>query len=768
MRIPYFFISFLCSVAVAAAGGPVAANLAVPVAYELNRGQADSSAAFLVHAPQYQLAIHSDGSALYHFSKHGDFIGMELRSASPPVSTSGEEPLNIITNVYRGTDRSRWITGIPSFGRVRVGQIYRGVDLIWTSREGQVEYQFLIGPGADPSGIAWRIRGARSIWLDTSGDLIMNTRGDSLRCRRPFAFQEIGGRRRRVAARFELNQDTVRLRLGKYNHGLPLVVDPVISYSQILGGSGYDAGYAVAVDSSNNVYVTGITASNDFPDAPYGRQNQDVFVSKFSAKGALQFTTILASAGNDTGSAIAVDSSGNIYVGGSAGGTGFPATSGALKTSSNGLPDGFVAKLSNSGSLLYCTLLGGSGADAVTGIAVDGSGAAYVSGNTASSDFPVTAGSPQTVLRGGYDGFVSKLNATGSALVYSTLVGGTQQDLAQSIAVNSAGIACFAGSSNSLDLAAVNAIQSANNGTTSVMAGCLNASGTAWNFLTYLGGSGTDQAQGIALDAAGNIYMTGSTSSVDFPVTAGAYQTSQLGMYDAFVVKLNSSGRSIVYATYLGGSASETGNAIAVDRYGRAWVTGFTSSFNFPTANPTQSSNQGMFDAFVSGVSAAGNSLIFSTYLGGSSDDRGFGVALSRAPAHSVWIAGFTGSLNLPVTGGSQPPPYNAFLTQYSFPEQIGTYHPTTWSLDANGDGILDPGDFLYTLGVIGTATGARKSVTTIKVSGIWTPTATAFGMRATSPSPGERPTAPPLPAIGMAMDGQRSGSSITGRGISM
>jgi len=623
---------------------------------------------------------------------------MVLHAALPHAVAAGEKRLEMVSRVYRG-DGAHWLTEIPSYRQVRSADVYRGIDLLWTSSGGEVEYQFLVGARADASGIAWRIEGARGIHVDDSGDLMVEAGANALRCRRPFAFQDIHGRRGAVDVRYEVDGETVKLRLGEYNHSLPLIIDPVISYSALIGGSGYDAGYAVALDAAGNVFLTGTTASNDFPGASYGRENQDVFVTKLSPKGALLWSTILASNGNDVGSAIAVDSGGNVYVAGTVGGTGFPTTTGAFKTVTNGVPDAFVAKLNTTGQLVYCTLLGGAGADSATGIRVDASGNAYVVGSTTSTNFPVTTGAPQTAFRGGYDGFVTKLNATGSALIYSTLVGGTGQDLLQSIALNASGIACVAGSTASTDLATVNPLQASMNGSMSVMVGCLNAGGTAWNFLTYLGGSGTDQALGIALDTTGNLYLTGSTSSVDFPTTVGVFQTVQQGGYDAFVTKINAAGQAVIYSTYLGGAANETGNAIAVDRYGRAIVAGFTGSFNFPTQNAVQNANKGAFDAFVSGVSAAGDSLFFSTYLGGSGDDRGFGLALSNTSFHSLWTTGYSGSVDFPMTAAGVPAPFNAFATQISFPQQIGTYRPSTWTLDANGNGTLDAGDFNFTYG---------------------------------------------------------------------
>ena len=403
---------------------------------------------------------------------------------------------------------------------------------------------------------------------------------------------------------------------------------------------------------------------------PGGMHNtRAVFVAKLTPDASqVLYTTILASTGNDLGRGIALDSSGNIWVAGIAGGPGFPVTATALYPSSNGAQTAFVARLDPTGRLSYATYLGGSGTSAATGIAVDASGI-YVAGYTASTNFPVTAGAPQTSFQGGSsDAFLLKFNPAGTLLLYSTLLGGTGNDTAAGVAVDASGNACVAGRTDSPTLPLRNALQASYAGNGDILLGCLNPSGTAWNFLTYLGGSGPDEANSIALDPLGNIYLTGDTFSPNFPVSGGAYQTSSRGGYDAFAVKLNAAGAAIVFATLLGGSASDSGTAIAVDSSGKVWIAGYAASVDLPvTASPGFS---GYFDGFIAEFSSDGSTLLLANYLGGSGDDRCMGMTLTSTG--EPVITGFTGSIDFPTTPGAAEPappaPYNAFVSRLKLP----------------------------------------------------------------------------------------------------
>lgn len=464
-------------------------------------------------------------------------LRLRLIGANPLARVAGENHLATRTNYFAGNDASQWKIRIANFERVRVEEVYPGIDVIYYGSGHQLEYDFNVAPGADFKAIRLRFSGAPDIRLSETGDLLIETANGMLRHRKPAAYQEINGLRRQIAAQYVIDRHhDVRLAVGQYDKHHSLVIDPILSYSTYLGGHQDDRINGVAVDAAGNVYVTGDTFSADFPVRstlqPFHSLGYDVFVAKLDPTGALIYSTYLGGFTGDTATAIAVDAAGNAYVTGATGSNDFPVTAGAFQTSLAGARsvNAFIVKLPADGSSLrYSTLLGGSG-NGVNGafefgygIAVDTNGNAYVTGATGSVDFPTTPGAVQQALNSNVDVFVTKLNAAGSSLVYST----------------------------------------------------------------YLGGDNYEESHGIAVDAGGNAYVTGYTQSRDFPVTSGALQTSSTSssLWDAFVSKLNPTGTALVYSTYFGGSNTETGNAIAVDRAGNAYVAGETESYDFPTTN---------------------------------------------------------------------------------------------------------------------------------------------------------------------------------------
>jgi hypothetical protein len=483
------------------------------------------------------------------------------------------------------------------------------------------------------------------------------------------AWQEIQGQRRAVQVGLRLSGNIASFTLGLYDPNEPLWIDPVVSYSTYIGGSGYDAGYAIALDGLGGVYVTGATSSIGFPALGSGiNGNNEAFVMKFSESGALLYTTVLASNGDTAGQAIAVDSSGNVYITGATESSNFPVTTGAWQTFPNGVSSAFAAKLNPAGSLVYATYIGGAGQTSGTGVAIDASGCAYISGYT-SAAFPTTSGAAQTVYGGGFaDAFVVKLNAAGSAAVYSTLLGAAGNDEAQAIVVDGAGEACIAGYSDSTNLATYSAFQISSGGEGDALIACLNATGSAWTMVSYLGGSNFDQAYALDIDGAGNLYVAGTTFSPDFPVTGGVFQCANAGGYDAFVAKLSPGAGSVLYATFLGGNANDTATSIAVGSGGDVWVGGYTASMNFPLSSAWQSVLGGSFDGFLSHLSPTGGALVTSSYLGGAEDDRIQGIALDATGL--VFATGSTLSTNFPVTAGAMqtaaPVGMNAFLASIS------------------------------------------------------------------------------------------------------
>ena len=570
-----------------------------------------------------------------------------------PAQVEGEEPLAAVTNYYQGGHSTEWHSGIPHYRRVRFAAVYPGIDLMWRSRGADLEYEFLAGAGAVPGHIRVRFSGASRAFIDAQGNLVLESPAGRIQHRRPVAWQEIAGVRRNVRVELSLHGMTAGFRLGAYDHQRPLWIDPVLSYSSYLGGAGYDAGYAITTDGAGGVYVTGTTASIGFPAQGSNiNSNNDAFVMKFNESGALLYTTVLASNGNTSGQAIAADSSGNVYIAGTTEANNFPVTTGAWQTVFGGVADAFAAKLNPAGNLIYATYIGGTGAEAGTGIAVDSSGNAYVSGYT-SSIFPTTKGAAQTLYGGGFaDAFVVKLNAQGSAAVYSTLLGGTGTDEAEAIRVDASGNACIAGYTDSTNLPVYAAVQPSPGGEGDALIACLNATGTAWTMVSYLGGSNLDQAFALESDTSGNLYVAGTTYSPDFPVTSGVFQPANAGSYDAFLTKLSPGGATLVYGTYLGGNGSDAATTMAVGSAGDVWIGGYTTSTNFPLSGAWQSVAGGSFDGFISHLSPTATTLLTSSYLGGSGDDRVWGIALDPNTG-TVFTAGSTLSVNFPVTPGA-------------------------------------------------------------------------------------------------------------------
>jgi Beta-propeller repeat len=491
---------------------------------------------------------------------------------------------------------------------------------------------------------------------------------------RPFIYQEIAGSKHAVPGRYVLSgTNQISFEVGAYNPTLPLIIDPVLSYSTYLGGSKDDQAYGIAIDGLGNAYVTGYTYSTNFPTKNAFQGNlkgsYTVFVTKLNASGnAAVYSTYLGGSGGDNGYSIAVDSAGNAYVTGYTSSTDFP-TKNALQPANHGGDDAFVTKLNASGNaLVYSTYLGGSQDDYGQGITVDSAGNVYLTGYTFSFDFPLKNALQPINHAGSWTAFVTKLNAAGSALVYSTYLGGSDYDQGAGIAVDSAGNVYLTGDTGSGDFPTKNALQKTDlhPGSATGFISKLNASGSALVFSTFLGGSSLDLGQAIAVDSANNIYVTGWTASKDFP-TKNPLQPTNHGHLNAFVSKLNASGSALIYSTYLGGKGHDIAYGIALDSKGNAYLTGYTDSANFPVVNALQPTRIAFADVFISELNANGSALNFSTYLGGSSyDDQGNSIAVDSTG--NIYVAGYTQSKKFPTKnpfqgtfgGGS----YDAFVTK--------------------------------------------------------------------------------------------------------
>ncbi len=643
--------------------GPAAQFGKLPLAFERNQGQTDAKVNFLARTPGYTLFLTTGEAVL---SAKSGVLRMTLLGANPAPAVSGVDEMPGKANYFLGADAAKWHANVPTYSKVAYKSVYSGIDLVYYGNQSQLEYDFIVAPGADPHRIRFALRGTSQITRSGEGDLVLPMPDGDIRWHKPFAYQVTNGERQQIAARYVMKSNgDVAFEVGRYDTRKPLFIDPLI-YSTYLGGTHGANAYGIALDSSGNAYIAGATASTDFPTvnplqpANGGGGKYDAFVSKFNSTGStLLYSTYLGGSADDYATGIAVDSAGNAYVAGYTGSTDFP-TQNPLQTYIGGGYDAFVAKINPDGSaLVYSTYIAGSGNDAAHAIATDSAGNAYVTGTTSSTDFP-TLKPIQPSLNGGNDVFISKINPTGSAFVYSTYFGGSSNEVAYGIAVDSSNAVYITGYTDSLDLPVRHAAQATAGGEGDAFVAKFNPAGSALVYSTYLGGSNTDQAQAIALDSSGDAFVTGYTFSDDFPVV-NPIKSWFSGDSQAFVAKLNATGSALDYSTYLGGSthqvdllADNYAYGIAVDPLGNAYVAGSTSATDFPTTNAFQTSNGGGdWDAFVTKINPPGSALIYSTYLGGRANDNAFAIAVNAAG--DAYLTGQTASANFPTLNPLQP-----------------------------------------------------------------------------------------------------------------
>ncbi len=568
-----------------------------------------------------------------------------------------------------GADSSRWRTGLPTYGSIMYQSLYTGVDLRYEDAHGSLKSTYVVAPGANPAQLRWRYNGADAVGIDrASGNLhvaLPNAAAPIIE-QAPVAWQEIGGERVPVTAYYVITDDgSVTFALGNYNPAYALTIDPVLSYTTYLGGAGFDTAYDVVVDTNNNVYIVGSTHSAPFPGGSGQMQGgSDVFVVKLDAAGAVLYTTILGDAAADEGRGIAVDASGNAYVTGYTYSASFSGTA----TTNVGSADVFVSKLDSNGTLLGSILLGSDAEDVGNGIAVDGS-AVYVTGYTnvpTATPFPVTNGSTE---KGGTDAFYAKLDMS-LASTFVTYLGGTANDEGRDITVHN-GVAYIVGRAGpSFPLSGTVAKSTFGGGNTDVFIAQFNVDNTnAIIASTYLGGSNDDEGYGIAVDGSSNVYVTGYTLSTNM-FSAPSYQTSNAGLSDAFVARLNAAGDTFDYTTYLGGSGSDTAYDIALAG-SDVVVVGSTTSDNFP--KPASQVRQGQ-DAFVTRLNTANNTLVYSTYLGGSGTETARAVGLQTDGV--AVVAGQTSSTTGMATANAAQKTYgggiaDAFISKVTLPTVI-------------------------------------------------------------------------------------------------
>ena len=628
-------------------------NLAkLPLSFEINRGQAAPRVRFLARGSGYNLLLEA-GAAVLHLRNQQTLTAAELClqliNSNPARSIEGVDGQPGRSSYFIGKDTRRWQTDIPHFAQVRQRGVYPGIDLVYYGKQQQLEYDFVVAPGAEPGAIRLRFAGARKLELDAAGDLLLHTRAGVVRQHRPVIYQEVNGTRRQLDGGYIINRaGEVGFRVAAWDRRLPLVIDPVLSYAAVIGDA---HSVRMAMDADGNFYLTGLTRAASFPvntDAvrwQRGPLNRDVaFVTKINAAGtALLYSTFLGGYEfTDVINGLAVDMAGNAYVAGFAGSRDFPTTPGALQTSFNGpgqmgnffSGDGFVTKLNPTGTaLLYSTFLGGAGGDLANGVAVDQAGNAYVTGNTGSSNFPISPDAPQRSITGfSGSGFVTKLNPAGSAVVWSTFAGRSTRDSCEAIAVDAAGNAYVTGESFP-----------------NILAVKVDRVGRSFAYFRTISSSGGSTGFAIAVDSAGQAHLTGRIFSAGLATTANAFQrTYGGGGSDAFVARLNAAG-DVAYLSYLGGSGSEIGYGIAVANNGNSYLTGTTDSPNFPLtpgafqSNPVPRSSQDYYSiAFITQINANG-ALGYSS-LHGLGGDEGRSVTVRQTAPGLPLTVFFAGS----------------------------------------------------------------------------------------------------------------------------
>jgi hypothetical protein len=658
----------------------------LPLRFEANLGQTDSRVKFVSRGADSALFLTATDAVLTldEPSEHGDVaqnslhamqpvnrnrtaLRMSLEGADTSAEVRGLASLPGKSNYFVGNDPRSWRTNVPVYSKVKYRSVYPGVDLVYYGSNRALEYDFVVAPRADPARIRLKLDGADGTSIATNGDLVMTTSAGEVRLARPHVFQREGHTQKPVDGGYFLaSAGEVGLRLGPYDRNRELIIDPVLQYSTFLGGTNSDAAFAIAVDPSGNAFITGETSSTDFPTS-----------------------------------------------------------TGALQTSLRGQMNVFITKLNASGSaVVYSTYLGGSAGlgDRGLGIAFDSSGNAFVTGQTQDSDFPTVNAVQATLKSPAGNAFVSEVNSSGSALMFSTYLGGSGSggDFGKGIAVDSTDSVVVSGQTSSSDFPVMNPLQATmKNSTFTGFVTKFTSGGTPLVYSTYLGGSGIgDSAQALTLDSSGNAYIAGQTASIDFPTTTGAYQTALRGTgFNAFFTEINPAGTAFLYSTFLGGSTANGGAAmgIAIDTSDNAYLTGITTAHDFPiTPGAAQSAITGTGGhAFISKINPAGHGaadLVYSTYLGGSNNaviaDRGASIAVDATGNANV--TGLTLSTDFPVTPGAfqstlKSSGGNAFVTRLNSAGTIflySTYLGGSSALGDVGNGIsLDSTGAAYVVG---------------------------------------------------------------------
>ena len=645
-----------------------------------NVGQYDPGVDYVLQYQESTVFFMRDGLVLAHTAGSAenvsrDVIRQSFAGASPETHLAARDQRAGVVNYYVGNDSSKWLSGIPVYSEVVYEDLYPGIDLTYAEKDGRLKREFRISPGGDPSQIELLYEGESEPYVDGDGVLRFASPAGEMLETPLVCWQVIGGEKVERAAEYVIDDGSVRIDVAEYDAGYELIVDPELVYSSYLGGGGEDTGDALAGDGAGGVWIAGWTDSTDFPvrnayQNSYGGGDGDAFVSHFSSSGTLLSSTYLGGEGLDYGYAhgyiyeyaLVGDGAGGVWIAGQTNSTDFPVCN-AHQSNYGGDGDAFVAHFSSTGTLLTSTYLGGRNWDRNYALVGDGAGGVWIAGYTRSTDFPVQNAHQSNYGGGRDDAFVAHFSSSGT-LLSSTHLGGESSDEGLDLACDGAGGVWVTGYTASTDFPVLNAYQSTYGGGEDAFVAHFSSTGALLSS-TYLGGGGCDYGHALAGDGFGGVWVTGYTTSTDFPIL-GAYQDNYGGGDgDAFVSHFSSSG-TLLSSTYLSGEDYDDGSALVGDGAGGVWVTGFTESTDFPILNAYQSSSGGWWDAFVSHFSSSGT-LLSSTYLGG--EDLDWGYALAGDGAGGVWVTGATDSPDFPVLNAYQSTyggSWDAFVSHFS------------------------------------------------------------------------------------------------------
>jgi hypothetical protein len=703
------FILCMLWLPASSAGAATASHFTLPLDFEINRGQTAPQVTFLSRGAGYTLFLTADGAVMRFSSPRGPAgrsartgqqrapsvraaVTMRWLGASPQPAVEGLEPLEARSNYFIGRDPSNWRTNVPHYAKVRYRGLYPGIDLVYyrhdsrgygsePGKQPQLEYDLIIAPGADPGVVRLAVDGAQAAVVDARGDLLLTTAAGEITQRSPVIYQEINGVRRPVAGSYVVRSTRsasgasgcyeIGVRLASYDTTRPLVIDPILELSTYWGGSGDDTATAVSVDvNTGSVFLAGYTTDastfpevNPVPGASVPGGDTYAFVTRLNAsQTAVGYSTFIGGSMNEAldpsttqALGLEVDGSGAAYVTGWTDATDFPivpttdpTTNAFQVTYGGGSADAFVVKISKKGNeLTYATYLGGTGLDQGNTLRVI-NGVAYVAGTTASTDFPTQVPWQSTYGGGEFDVFVAAVDNKGKALVFSTYLGGSGEE--QGLALGPGGVTTLTGWTNSNDFPTHSThdkpLQTTyGGGNSDAFVAQFSGDGKALYYSTYLGGGGNDQGNAVVTDPGGSAFVTGSTTSTEtVPSTENPIQADNAGGTDLFISQLNSFGETLRFSTYLGGSSDDVAYGIGRSPEGFVYVTGETMSNNFPIQNPIRGTSYGGNGDAFLLRLKIDNTIDYSTYWGGNGEDVGRAIVLDNG---ATYVTGTTTSTNL-------------------------------------------------------------------------------------------------------------------------